>query len=94
MSKWWWLLLAVPALVFVNLYQAWRYESFRREVLAREALQKQWLEDNKQLLTGIAVLSSPQRIGDLAQRELGLGLLPSQKIIKVQIDPRLTEEGR
>lgn len=66
------LLCTVPALVFLNVWEVFRFEELKSTVRALEAEQKEWLEKNKRMITGIAVLNSPARIDMLAQEELKL----------------------
>lgn len=77
--------LSLPLFVFLNVAQSYDYEKRLREVKAMEAQQKEWVEKNKQVIAGITVLSSPDRISRLAEEDLDLELLNSDKVIKVNI---------
>ncbi len=81
--------LSLPLFVFLNVAQSYDYEKRNREVKAMEAQQREWVEKNKQVIAGISVLSSPERISKLAENDLDLELIPSQSVIKVNVDPKL-----
>ena len=66
------LLCTVPALVFLNVWEVFRFEELKSTVITLEAEQKEWLEKNKRMITGITVLNSPARIDMLAREELEL----------------------
>ena len=57
---------------FLNTWQGYRYERLKDQVALLEREQKDWLERNKRLIAGLAVLSSPARVAELAESELGL----------------------
>ncbi len=75
--------LLVPLLLFLNIWQGYRYERMRQEVSRLEEEQKNRLEDNKRLLAGIAVLSSPARIEKIAREDLGLKRLDPRRLLRV-----------
>jgi cell division protein FtsL len=64
--------LFLLSLFSLNTWQGYRYERLKAEVAVLEREQKDWLERNKRAIAGLAVLSSPARISELAQTELGL----------------------
>jgi hypothetical protein len=57
---------------FLNTWQGYRYERLQAGVAALEREQKDWLEKNKKTIAALAVLSSPARVVELAETELGL----------------------
>jgi len=64
---------------FFNVWQSFRFSYLSDEVGFLEKQQKEWLEMNKRVISGIAVLSSPARIEKIARDELGLSIpLPAQ----------------
>lgn len=62
----------IPALLFLNIWQTYRYHSLEKELENLVVEQKVWLEKNKKNLTGIAVYDSPGRIAQIAENDLGL----------------------
>lgn len=75
--------VTVPVLIFINTFQAHRYEVFHQDIVSREKLQKDWVDRNKEILTAIEVLRAPSRLDFLATEELGLEKVESSKQIKV-----------
>jgi len=66
------LALVLGGLLFLNTWQGYRFESLKRDVLDLEAEQRDWLEQNKKLVAAVAVLSSPERIQRIAEKDLAL----------------------
>ena len=79
--------ISIPVYVFMNINQAFDYQSYRQQVLSLEDVQKELIQQNKLLVSGISVLRSPSRVEPLALGELELGLPDVQKIIKINIRP-------
>jgi len=82
------LLCTVPALVFLNIWEVFRFEDLKKSVAVLEQQQKEWLEKNKRIIAGIAVLSSPARIDMLAREELELQKLESGKLIRIEVNEK------
>lgn len=76
--------LAVPVLLFANVFQAYRYSQLQQEIERLNQEQLTLLEDNKRDILAISVLSSPQRIGPLALQELGLQRISEDRIVRMQ----------
>ncbi|MBN1836920.1 MAG: cell division protein FtsL [Spirochaetales bacterium] len=72
---------------YLNTWQGYRYERLKAQVAALEREQKDWLERNKRLIAGLAVLSSPSRVAELAETELGLRKLEPQERLKLRFGP-------
>ena len=79
------LVVLIPALLFANVMQAFRYSQLDREISRLEREAQDLLEENKRIILAIALLSSPQRIGDLAQDELGLRRVDPDDITHMRI---------
>jgi len=75
----------VPVLLFLNMWQVYRFVSVERLVSRQEAQQYEWIEINKRLETGIGVLVSPSRIDRIAREELGLMYIPTKPKTFVRI---------
>jgi cell division protein FtsL len=78
------LIVAVPVLLFANALQAYRYSQLEREIGRLQDQQEVLIEENKRAILAISVLSSPQRIGPLAENELGLRRVDSAEIVRMQ----------
>ncbi|HDQ14751.1 MAG TPA: cell division protein FtsL [Sediminispirochaeta sp.] len=64
------LILSVPLLLFVSVFQVYRYQELSREVTELRREQTELLERNKRMIANIAILSSPRRIAKLAEEVL------------------------
>lgn len=73
------------AMLFLNVWQSFRYGRIVNEVTALEKEQKRLLEVNKRLIAGAAVLSSPGRIDEIAKDELGLEKQNPTDIIRIEL---------
>ncbi|MBN2655425.1 MAG: cell division protein FtsL [Spirochaetales bacterium] len=72
-------------MLFLNVWQSFRYNRIVDEVSALELEQKRLLEQNKRLIAGTAVLSSPGRIDEIAKDELGLEKQDPTDIIRIEL---------
>ncbi|MDR2759910.1 MAG: cell division protein FtsL [Spirochaetaceae bacterium] len=75
----------IPLFFGLTLWQAARYAELEQEVKELEAVQEEWIESNKRLIVGIAVLSSPERIAYIAEHELGLSKKQPEEVLQVRI---------
>ncbi len=77
--------ILVPALFALNAMQAARYMKIQNEVKALEQKQVELVEENKRLITDISLLSSGERIGKIAEEELGMRKAESEEIVRVEM---------
>lgn len=77
--------LLVPLLFALNAMQAARYMKVQSEVKALEQKQVELVEENKRLITDISLLSSGERIGKIAEEELGMRKAESEEIVRVEM---------
>jgi cell division protein FtsL len=80
------MVLTIPLFLGLVAWQASRYVSLEREISRLEDAQAEWLESNKRLIAGIAVLSSSERIEFIARRELGLDKIPPEDVLQIRIE--------
>ena len=80
------LIVAIPVLLFVNVFQAYRYSQIEQEIDRLRNEQQALIEENKRAILAISVLSSPQRIGPLAENELGLNRVDGSDIVRMRAD--------
>ena len=66
------IVLVIPFLLIIQVWQVNRYNQLKDEVRALEKKQEEWIEKNKQVLTEIAALRSPERLEKLAREDMGL----------------------
>lgn len=79
------LIMTVPVFVFVNIYQTYSYQQLDQSVAKLENQQKAWLEHNKRIIAGIAVLSSPERISTIAKDKLDLKQEPLKPALRIRV---------
>ena len=77
--------VTIPLFLGLCVWQSNRYGNLRRELDRLEAAQTEWVESNKRLIAGIAVLSSPERIEHIAQNELELRKIRPEDVLQVRI---------
>lgn len=75
----------IPGLLILNAMQAERYMKIQREVEELEKKQIQLVEENKKLITDISLLSSAQRIGNIAENELEMHKAETEEIVRVEM---------
>jgi len=78
--------LSIPLLLGIVAWQSTRYAELERNVRRLEAVQEDWVEGNRRLIAGIAVLSSSGRIGQVAVRDLGLSAIRPENVLQVRIE--------
>lgn len=78
-------ILAIPGVLALSSWQSSRFDRLERDIGRLEAQQESWLESNKRLIAGIAILSSVERIDRLAQEDTMLVRVPSERIMQVEI---------
>ena len=80
------IVLSIPLLLGIVALQSVRYTELDRDVRRLEAAQEDWVENNKKLIAGIAVLSSSGRIEQVAVRDLGLVKIAPEDVLQVRIE--------
>jgi cell division protein FtsL len=78
--------LTVPLLLALSAWQAERFAELQKDVKKLEASQEEWLESNKRLIAGIAVLSSPERIEHIASNELQFEKIQPESVLQIRIE--------
>ena len=78
--------LAIPLLLGLNAWQSCRYASLEKEIKRLEEAQADWVESNKRLIAGIAVLSSAERIEHIARTELDMRKIKPENVLLVKIE--------
>ena len=75
----------IPLLLVIDAIQASRYKKLEREVASLENKQVELVEENRKLISDISMLSSSDRIEQLAENELGMHKAESDEIVRVEI---------
>ena len=77
--------LTIPLLLALGAWQANRYAELKKEIVRLEEAQSEWVESNKRLLAGIAVLSSSRRIENIARKELKMEKIVPENVLLIKI---------
>ena len=76
------IVLSVPVFLFMNVRQSYKYERLSSEIERCELEQKEWLEENKRMLSTYSVFSSPARVQKITEEQSELSTSsPGQSII-------------
>jgi len=85
--------LSIPLMLGISSYQTSRYAHVEAELRSLEKEQREWVESNKRLIAGIAVLGSVNRIDRIAREELGLKKARPESVLQVRLEPRRGTDG-
>lgn len=75
----------IPVLFILYAFQADRYTKLEKEVRELEQKQVLLVEQNKRLVTDISLLSSAERIGQIAKEEYGMHEAESEEIVRLEM---------
>jgi cell division protein FtsL len=79
------MVLSIPLLLGLASWQSARYGDLERELRQLEKNQQEWVENNKRLIAGISLLSSPDRIEHIARDELGMEKKQPEEVLLIHI---------
>ena len=85
------IVLTIPLFLGIAAWQSVRYVDLDKNVRRLEAAQEDWVENNKKIIAGIAVLSSSRRIEQVAVHDLRLVKILPEDVLQVKIEG---EEGQ
>lgn len=80
--------LFIPILLFLVVLQSSKYISVEREIKDYDKEQFKVIEDNKKKISGISILSRPERIEKIAVEELKMRKALSPEILRIEITGR------
>jgi len=78
--------ISIPLFLGLAVWQSTRYQNLKKDLSRLEQAQIEWVESNKKLIAGIAVLSSTDRIVDIAENELGLRRILPEDVLQIKIE--------
>jgi cell division protein FtsL len=82
------IVLTIPIFLGVVAWQSVRYAEMEKNVRRLEAVQEDWVSENKKLIAAIAVLSSSSRIKQIAVNDLFLVKVRPEYVLQVSIEGR------
>jgi cell division protein FtsL len=77
--------IMIPGLFILNAVQASRYVRLENEIKELEQKQVKLVEENRKLITDISLLSSAERVGTIAENELGMHKAETSEIVRVEM---------
>ncbi|MDR3166989.1 MAG: cell division protein FtsL [Treponema sp.] len=87
------MIFTIPLVLGLNAWQSFRYRELERELTELENAQEKWVESNKRLIAGIAVLSSSERIEYIALHDLGLIKKDPEDVLQIRIEMGRRRDG-
>ncbi|MDR0387517.1 MAG: cell division protein FtsL [Treponema sp.] len=80
------LTLTIPLCLGAAAWQSAKYTELVWEIEKLESLQEEWVENNKRLIAGMALLSSPERIENIAKKDLNLIKKLPEDVLQIRIE--------
>jgi cell division protein FtsL len=78
--------ITMPLLLALVVWQSTRYTDLEREIARLETAQEEWVESNKRLIAGVAMLSSSNRIENIARNDPDLVRVRPEDILQIRIE--------
>jgi cell division protein FtsL len=78
--------ISIPLFLGLIVWQSARYMDLEREIARLESSQEEWVESNKRLIAGIAMLSSSERIENIARKDPDLVRVKPEDILQIRIE--------
>ena len=75
----------IPAFIFLNVFQNFRFYILEKEIAELEAEQKEKFELNKEILSNIALYKSLDRLEKAAVEKYGLVKIPEENVVHVRL---------
>ena len=80
------LVFSIPIFLGLVAWQSVRYTKLEKSVRRLEAVQEDWVRNNRNLVAGIAVLSSSSRIEQIAIHDLKLKKVQPENVLQIRIE--------
>jgi cell division protein FtsL len=87
------LAFTTPLCLGAAVWQSTRHAGITWEIEKLESVQEEWVENNKRLIAGIAVLSSSRRIEGIAKNDLGLVKKLPEEVLQIKIEGGGRDDG-
>jgi cell division protein FtsL len=78
--------ITMPLFLAMVVWQSTRYTDLEREIRRLETAQEEWVESNKRLIAGIAMLSSSERIENIARHDPDLVRIRPEDTLQIRIE--------
>ena len=77
--------LSIPLMLCLYAMKAKEYTELTKNIAELEAKEEQLIQENKKLINDIAILTSAERIEEIAVDELGMHKAESDDIVRVEM---------
>ncbi len=77
--------MLIPVLLFSIVWQSHRYVTLEKEIALLEKEQQRIVEDNRRMISGISVLSAPERIQRVAVEDMGMRKAETHEIMRISL---------
>lgn len=77
--------LLIPVMLFALVWQSHQYTQLQDEIADIEQQQYALVEENRRMISGISVLSAPERIQRVASEELGMRKAETHEIMRIAL---------
>lgn len=81
------MILSIPCMLFLVSAQSGRHHVAVAELRALEAAQSEWVEENRKLLSNIAVAGSRARVGESMAAAEGYRMVSPGTTLRIRIGP-------
>jgi cell division protein FtsL len=85
--------LTIPLLLGLLAWQSARYRDLEKAVARLEDSREDWVESNRRLIAGNAILSSSERIEHIAVEELGFAKIAPEHVLQIRIEEQKGNDG-
>jgi len=83
------LILSIPCMVTLTAAQGARHYAAVVELRRLEAMQAEWIEDNRRLLADIAVARSRSRVDEAMAGAEGYRMVSPKTTLRIRVEPGL-----
>lgn len=79
------LVLSIPFFLFSTIWQSMEYSALENEVSRLDKEQYEVISVNRRFISGITVLSTPERIEKIAVEEMGMKKAEAGDIMRIEL---------
>lgn len=79
------MILSVPCMIFLSIYRVYTYQQLEAKVELLKEEQSDLFERNKRMIANIAIVSSPERIEEIAKQELELSRIQPERKLRITV---------
>lgn len=87
------LTLGIPFFLFVSVWQSSRYKAIEKSLVDYEREQYRLIEENKQKISGIAILLRNERIEKIAKDSLKMKKASPDRIVRIELDKNVLDKA-